>query len=63
MCRARRRVRAEAPDPDADLAVRRGVVDAFLAAARDGDFEALLRILDPDVELIADPAKTARVPD
>ena len=47
--RARRRVRAEAPDPDADLAVQRRVVDAFLAAARSGDFEALLRILDPDV--------------
>ena len=47
--RARRRVRAEAPDPDADLTVQRSVVDAFLAAARDGDIEALLRVLDPDV--------------
>ncbi len=47
--RARRRVRAEAPDPDADLVVQRRVVDAFLAAARAGDFEALLRVLDPDV--------------
>ncbi len=47
--RARRRVQAEAPEPDADLAVQRGVVDAFLAASRAGDFEALLRILDPDV--------------
>jgi hypothetical protein len=52
--RARRRVRAEAPDPDADLAVQRQVVDAFLAAARAGDFEALLRVLDPDVAFRAD---------
>ena len=47
--RARRRVRSEAPQPDADLAVQRRVVDAFLAAARAGNFEALLRVLDPDV--------------
>jgi hypothetical protein len=47
--RARRRVRQGAPSPDADLAVQRRVVDAFLAAARAGDFEALLRVLDPDV--------------
>ncbi len=47
--RARRRVRAEAPDPDADLVVQRRVVDAFLAAARAGDFEALVHVLDPDV--------------
>jgi RNA polymerase sigma-70 factor (ECF subfamily) len=47
--RARRRVRAEAPDPDADLAVQRRAVDAFLAAAREGDFDGLLRVLDPDV--------------
>jgi RNA polymerase sigma-70 factor (ECF subfamily) len=46
--RARRRVRAEAPEPDADLAVQRRVVDAFLAAARDGDFEGLMRVLDPN---------------
>lgn len=52
--RARRRVRSEAPDPDVDLAVQRRVVDAFLAAARSGDFEALLRILDPDVVFRAD---------
>ena len=37
--RARRRVRAQAPEPDADLAVQRRAVDAFLAAAHDGDFE------------------------
>ena len=47
--RARRRVREGAPSPDADLAVQRRVVDAFLAAARAGDFEALLRVLDPEV--------------
>ena len=52
--RARRRVRTEAPDPDADLAVQRRVVDAFLAAARSGDFEGLLRVLDPDVVFRAD---------
>jgi RNA polymerase sigma-70 factor (ECF subfamily) len=47
--RARRRVRQGAPDPDADIAVQRRVVDAFLAAARAGDFEALVRVLDPGV--------------
>jgi len=52
--RARRRVRAEAPEPDADLAVQRQVVDAFVAAARAGDFEALLRLLDPDVVVTTD---------
>jgi RNA polymerase sigma-70 factor (ECF subfamily) len=52
--RARRRVRGAAPVPDADLARQREVVDAYLAAARDGDFEALLEVLDPDVVLRAD---------
>jgi RNA polymerase sigma factor (sigma-70 family) len=52
--RARRRVQGENPIPDADLATQREVVDAFLAAARDGDFEALLQVLDPDVVLRAD---------
>jgi RNA polymerase sigma-70 factor (ECF subfamily) len=47
--RARRRIRAEAPRPEEDRAVQDRVVDAFLAAARGGDFEALLRVLDPDV--------------
>ena len=47
--RARRRVHAEAPDPDADVVVQRQVVDAFLAAARAGDFEGLLHVLDPNV--------------
>ncbi len=51
--RARRRVRG-APVPDADLASQRRVVSAFLAASRDGDFDALLAVLDPDVVLRAD---------
>ena len=46
--RARRRVQA-APQPDRDTALQRRVVDAFLAAARAGDFEALVGVLDPDV--------------
>ena len=52
--RARRRVRGAAPVPDADLAQQRQVVDAFLAAARDGDFDALVAVLDPDVILRVD---------
>jgi RNA polymerase sigma factor (sigma-70 family) len=52
--RARRRVRGAAPEPDVDLARQREVVDAFLAASREGDFEALLAVLDPDVVLRAD---------
>ncbi|ETK37729.1 RNA polymerase sigma factor SigJ [Microbispora sp. ATCC PTA-5024] len=51
--RARRRVQG-ATVPDADVPRQREVVDAFLAAARDGDFEALLALLDPDVTLRAD---------
>jgi RNA polymerase sigma-70 factor, ECF subfamily len=51
--RARRRVRA-APVPDADLGRQRAVVEAFLAAARGGDFDALLAILDPGVVVRAD---------
>jgi RNA polymerase sigma-70 factor (ECF subfamily) len=47
--RARRRVRGRSPLPDADLARQRLLVDAFLAAARNGDFEALVEVLDPDV--------------
>src|SRR5918995_1065123 len=53
--RARRRVRGEATLPAADPARQREVVDAFLAASRDGDLEALLTVLDPDVVLRADP--------
>ncbi len=52
--RARRRVQGENTVPDADLATQHEVVDAFLAAARDGDFEALLAVLDPDVVLRVD---------
>jgi RNA polymerase sigma-70 factor (ECF subfamily) len=52
--RARRRVRGAAPSPDPDLARQREVVDAFLAAARGGDFDALLAILDPEVVLRVD---------
>jgi RNA polymerase sigma factor (sigma-70 family) len=52
--RARRRVQGAAPSPDADLTRQREVVDAFLAAARDGDFEALLAMLDPEVVLRSD---------
>jgi RNA polymerase sigma factor (sigma-70 family) len=51
--RARRRVRA-APAPDVDLARQREVVDAFLAAARDGAFDALVALLDPDVVMRVD---------
>ena len=51
--RARRRVQS-APVPDADLSRQRPVVDAFLAASREGDFDALLAVLDPDVVLRAD---------
>jgi RNA polymerase sigma factor (sigma-70 family) len=52
--RGRRRVRGTAPVPDADLGAQWEVVEAFLAAARDGDFEALVAVLDPEVELRAD---------
>ena len=51
--RARRRVRG-APVPDVELDEQWVVVDAFLAAARDGDFERLLAVLDPDVEVRSD---------
>jgi RNA polymerase sigma-70 factor (ECF subfamily) len=52
--RARRRVQGSPAVPDAGHARRRELVDAFLAAAREGDFEALLAVLDPDVVLRAD---------
>jgi RNA polymerase sigma-70 factor (ECF subfamily) len=51
--RARRRVQGSTV-PDADLSRQRAVVDAFLAAARSGDFDALLAVLDPDVVLRSD---------
>jgi RNA polymerase sigma-70 factor (ECF subfamily) len=52
--RARRRVQSEAPPPDPDLREQREVVDAFFAASRGGDFDALVAVLDPDVVLRAD---------
>ena len=45
--RARRRVQGARPFPDADLSSQREIVDAFLAASREGDFEALIALLDP----------------
>jgi RNA polymerase sigma factor (sigma-70 family) len=52
--RARRRVRGEATTPDPDLTRQKAVVDAFFAASRDGDFEALVAVLHPDVVLRSD---------
>jgi RNA polymerase sigma factor (sigma-70 family) len=52
--RARHRVRSDAPPPDPDLARQRQVVDAFFAASQDGDFEALVTVLHPDVVLRSD---------
>jgi RNA polymerase sigma factor (sigma-70 family) len=52
--RARHRVQRAGPPPDADVAGQREVVDAFLAASRGGDFEALLTVLDADVVLRVD---------
>jgi RNA polymerase sigma factor (sigma-70 family) len=54
--RARRRVRGKTPDPEGDLVRQRRLVDAFLAAARDGDFDALLAVLDENVVLHVDAA-------
>ncbi|MFD9795479.1 RNA polymerase sigma factor SigJ [Streptomyces sp. NPDC059070] len=54
--RARRRVQGAEPVPDPDLTRQRQVVDAFLAAARGGDFEALVAVLDPDVVARSDAA-------
>jgi RNA polymerase sigma factor (sigma-70 family) len=58
--RARRRVRGSAMAKDADLAASREVVDAFLAASREGSFDALLAVLDPDVVTRADRAAVSR---
>jgi RNA polymerase sigma-70 factor (ECF subfamily) len=54
--RARRRVKGASPLPEADLARRHRVVDAFLAATRGGNFDALVALLHPDVVLRADKA-------
>ena len=56
--RARRRVRGVETIPDAELRSQREVVDAFLAALRNGDFEGLLSVLDPDVVVRADSVAT-----
>ncbi len=56
--RARRRVRGARTSPEADRARQRQTVDAFLAAARGGDFAALLAVLDPEVILRADRGAT-----
>jgi RNA polymerase sigma factor (sigma-70 family) len=58
--RARRRVRGAAKEAEADLAYQREVVDAFLAAARSGDFNALLAVLDPDIVVRADRTAVSR---
>jgi RNA polymerase sigma factor (sigma-70 family) len=52
--RGRRRIRGADTTPDADPAARQEVVEAFLAAARDGDFDALVAVLDPDIVLRED---------
>ncbi|KQK29906.1 RNA polymerase subunit sigma-70 [Bosea thiooxidans] len=54
--RARQRVQGTSVSPEADRARRRSVVEAFIAASRDGNFEALLAILDPEVVFRADEA-------
>lgn len=57
--RARRRVRSEAPVADGDLRGQRAVIDAFVKASREGDFDALLAVLDPDVVVRADRGAVA----
>jgi RNA polymerase sigma-70 factor (ECF subfamily) len=54
--RARRRVQADGVTPEIDLSRQRRIVDAFFAASRDGKFEDLLTLLDPDVVMRADAA-------
>lgn len=56
--RARRRLHARNATPDADMQVQRSLVDAFVAAAQDGDFRRLVAVLDPEVLLRADVAST-----
>ncbi len=60
--RARRRVRGQAPAPDSDLARQWEVLEAFSAASREGDFEALLTVLDPDIVLREDAGAEAETP-
>ena len=54
--RARRRVQGADKHPDIDISSQRTIVDAFLTASRNGDFEGLLAVLDPDVVVLADDA-------
>jgi RNA polymerase sigma-70 factor (ECF subfamily) len=56
--RGRRRLQARNAAPDADMRLQRNLVDAFIAAAQDGDFRRLVAILDPEVLLRADVAST-----
>jgi RNA polymerase sigma factor (sigma-70 family) len=58
--RARRRIQGERAVPDADLSTQRELLDAFLAAGRNGDFDALVAVLDPDVVLRAEFAEGTR---
>jgi RNA polymerase sigma-70 factor (ECF subfamily) len=58
--RARRRVQGVAPIPGTDLTRLRAITDAFLTAARDGDFDALLEILDPDVVVRSNGTEAVR---
>jgi RNA polymerase sigma factor (sigma-70 family) len=60
--RARRRVREAAPVPDPDLTRQRAVVDAYFAAAREGDLEGLVAVLDPDVVLRAHSRSSCAAP-
>jgi RNA polymerase sigma factor (sigma-70 family) len=57
--RGRRRVQGATPKPDRDRREQRRVIDAFMAAARDGDFERLVAVLDPDIVLRADAGALA----
>jgi RNA polymerase sigma-70 factor (ECF subfamily) len=57
--RARRRIQGAPTEPDASLPAQRKVVDAFFAAAREGDFDALVAVLDPDVVLHSDDGDEA----
>ena len=58
--RGRRRVQGAAPDPGADLTRQRAIVGAFLTAARNGDFDALLEALDPDVVVRSNGTEAVR---
>ena len=57
--RARKRVEAEPTAPDVDLERQREVVDAFFEASREGDFDALVEVLHPEIVLRAEAARPA----